>query len=217
MLQTCLCFSFSRHLLCVLQTGSTSSTLFFADFEEHLLETVTFKQLSTNFQAHGFPRADMANIIHILTFELLSCVAIITICLETTCFLVTRQPKRLRLRMENAQSSWSVEIAQARWNVATAQMSWSVDVAQRIDTCAPDLVTRFARDEPSSMQRPDTHCETLCCHQIVCDAAQPFAIWRALKMLDGRMLYLLRLFCMLADTEVQALQSVTTPKENAGL
>ena len=187
----------------------STSILFFAvlDFEEHLLETVTFKQLSSNFQAHGFPRADKANKIQILTFELLSCVAIITISLETTCFLVTRQNHRPRLRMENAQSSWSVEIAQARWNVAIAQMSWSVDVAQRIDTSAPDLVTRFARDEPSSMQRRDTHCETLCDHQIVCDAAQPFAIQRALKMLDGRMMYLLRLFKQLSSKRAPLLHS----------
>ena len=59
---------------------------------------------------------------------------------------------------------------------------------------APDLVTRFARDEASRMQRPDTHCETLCFHQSVGDAAQPFAIERALKMLGGRVLHLLHLW-----------------------
>ena len=59
---------------------------------------------------------------------------------------------------------------------------------------APGLVTRFARDEASSMQRPDSHCETLWPHQSVGDAAQPCAIERPLKLLDGRLLHLLHLF-----------------------
>ena len=85
-----------------------------------------------------------------------------------------------------AQMSWRVDVATVSWNngsITKSRTQQNTNKGILTKVHLHQIVTRFARDEASSMQRPDTHCETLCFHQCVDDVAQLFAIDRALKML----------------------------------